>query len=126
MYVQMKCESVVVNVLAVEQILDELETLKYISVMVDISIHKRLKLLPVLFRYFIPDNGNQIKVIEFHKLKGELANVLTMYIMTVLHNYKLSYKIIALCGDITNFGGATLTHRHIFVIENLIQVSIIQ
>lgn len=88
--VKTKCESVVVNILAMQQIIDELETVKYISVMVDTSSRKCLKLVPLLVRYFIPDNGNQIKVTEFHKSKGESADALTMYIMTVLHNYKLS------------------------------------
>jgi hypothetical protein len=45
-----KCEAVVVNVLApfaMQQILEELETVKYISVMVDTSNHKSLKLVPL-------------------------------------------------------------------------------
>jgi hypothetical protein len=52
----------------------------------------------VLVQYCIPNSGNQTKVTEFCKLKGESADVLTMYIMTVLCNYKLLYKIVALCG----------------------------
>jgi hypothetical protein len=46
-----KCEAIAVNVLspfAMQQILEELETVKYISVMVDASIHKSLKLVSVL------------------------------------------------------------------------------
>jgi hypothetical protein len=62
----------------------------------------------VLVRYFIPRKGVQTKVTEFHNLKGETADVLTMYIMDVLEKYKLSNKIIAFCGDNCNinFGGA--------------------
>jgi hypothetical protein len=47
-------------------------------------------------------------VIEFHNLKSKRADVLTTYIMNVLHKYKLSDKVIAFCGDNrnTNFGGA--------------------
>jgi hypothetical protein len=47
----MKCEAIFVSVLvpfAMQQILEELETVKYISVMVDTSNHKSLKLVPVL------------------------------------------------------------------------------
>jgi hypothetical protein len=87
---------------AVQQILEELEALKYISVMVDTSNHKSLKLVPVLVRYFIPRKGAQNKVTEFHNLKGETADVVTTYITDVLDKYKLSNKIIAFCGDNCN------------------------
>jgi hypothetical protein len=50
-----------------------------IYVMVDTSNHKSLKLVPVLVRYFIPRKGVQTKVIEFHNLKGEIADMLTTY-----------------------------------------------
>jgi 2-oxoglutarate dehydrogenase complex dehydrogenase (E1) component-like enzyme len=46
-----KCESIVVNTLApfaMQQILEELESVKYLTVMVDTSNHKYLKLVPVL------------------------------------------------------------------------------
>jgi hypothetical protein len=72
-----------------QQILEELETVKYTSVMVDTSNHKSLKLVPVLVQYFIPRKGVQTKVIEFHNLKGETADVLTTHIMDVLDKYKL-------------------------------------
>jgi hypothetical protein len=70
---------------------------------VDTSDHKS-----VLVRYFFPRKSVQTKVIEFHNLKGETADVLTTYIMDVLDKYKLSNKIIAFCGDNwnTNFRGA--------------------
>jgi hypothetical protein len=57
----------------------ELETVKYISAMVDSANHKNLKLVPVLVRYFIPRKGVQTKVTEFHNLKGETADALTTY-----------------------------------------------
>jgi hypothetical protein len=93
---------------AMQQILEELETVKYISVMVDTSNHKSLKLVPVVVRYFIQRKGFQTKVIEFHNLKGETADVLTTHIMDILDKEKLSNKIIALFGDNynTNFEAA--------------------
>jgi hypothetical protein len=39
---------------------------------------------------------------EFHNLKGKTADVLMMYILNVLHKYKLSDKIIASCGENCN------------------------
>jgi hypothetical protein len=100
-----KCESFVVNVLAsvtMQQNLEELESVKYLTVMVDTPNHKNLKLVPVLVQYFAPEKRVQTKVIEFHNLKGEVADVLTIYIVNVLHKYKLSDRIIAFCGDNCN------------------------
>jgi hypothetical protein len=63
--------------------------------MADTSTHKNLKLMPVLDRNFTPEKRLQTKVTEFHNLKGETADVLRTYTMDVLHEYKLSDKIIA-------------------------------
>jgi hypothetical protein len=109
-----KCESIAVNVLApfaMQQILGELDSVKYLSVLIDTSNHKNLKLVPVLVQYFTLEERVQTKVIEFHNLKGETADVLTTYIMNVLHKYKLLDKVIVLSGDNcnTNFGGALWT-----------------
>jgi hypothetical protein len=106
---QTKCESIVVNVLtpfAMQQILEQQESVKYLTVTVDTSNHKNLKLVP--FQYFTPEKRVQTKVTEFLNLKGEMADVLMTYIMNVLQKYKLSDKVIAFWGDNcnTNFGGA--------------------
>jgi hypothetical protein len=53
--VEQKCESILVNVLApftMQQVLEELVCVKYLTVMVDTSNHKNLKLVLVLVRYF--------------------------------------------------------------------------
>jgi hypothetical protein len=91
-----------------QQILEELVTVKYVSVMVDTPNNNSLKLVLMIVRYFIPRKGVQTKVIEFHNLKGETADVVTTCITVVLDKYKLSNKIISFCGDNCNinFGGA--------------------
>lgn len=64
--------------------------------------------MPVLVQYFTPEKRVETKVIQFHNLKGEMADVLMTHIMDVLHKFKLSNKIIAFCEDNcnTNFRGA--------------------
>jgi hypothetical protein len=44
---------------------------------VDASNHKTMKLVPILVGYFTPEKRVQTKVIEFHNLKRETADVLT-------------------------------------------------
>jgi hypothetical protein len=85
-----------------QKILEELGSVKYLTVVVDTSNHKNLKLVPVLVRYFTPEKRVQTNMIEFRNLKDETADVLTTYIMNILHKYKLSDKIIASCGDSCN------------------------
>jgi hypothetical protein len=102
---QTKYESTVVNVLApfaMQQILEELESVMYLTVMVDTSNQKNLKLVPVLVQYFTPEKRVQTKVTEFRNLKSETTDALMTYIMNVLHKYKLSDKVIAFCGDNCN------------------------
>jgi hypothetical protein len=53
-----------------QQILEELECIKYLTVMADTSNHKNLKLVPVLVQYFTLEERVQTKVTEFHNLKG--------------------------------------------------------
>lgn len=105
-----KCKSILVNVLApfaMREIAIELKEVKYMSVMVDTSNHKDLKLVPVLVRYFIPDKGIQIKVIEFQNITGETAELLADHILDILKKQQLTEKVIAFSGDNcnTNFGG---------------------
>jgi hypothetical protein len=77
-----KCETIVINVLApyaMQQIFEELGSMKYLTVMLDTSKHRNMKLVPVLIRYFTPEKRVQTKVSEFHNLKGETAHVLTTH-----------------------------------------------
>jgi hypothetical protein len=81
--------------IARQQILEELEYANYLTVMVDTWNHKNLKLVPALIRYFTTEKRVQTKVIEYHNLKGETADVLTTHIMNVPHKHKLSDQVIA-------------------------------
>jgi hypothetical protein len=72
-----------------------LESIKYLTAMVDAPNHKNMKLVPVLVWYFTPEKRVQTEMIEFNNLNGEMADLLTTYIINVLHKYKVSDKIIA-------------------------------
>jgi hypothetical protein len=97
-YCWTNCESIVVNVLApftMQQILEELESVKYLTFTVDTSNYKNLKFVPVLVWYFTPEKRVQTKVIAFHNWNCEMDDVLMTYKINVLHKYKLADKIIA-------------------------------
>jgi hypothetical protein len=66
----------VVNVLAplsINQIREGLEDAKFISAMIDSSNHKHTKLVPILIRYFIPQQVVKMKVLEFSNLSQAVS-----------------------------------------------------
>jgi hypothetical protein len=44
-----------------QQIFEDMESVKYLTIIVDASNHKNLKLVPVLVRYFTPEKRVQKK-----------------------------------------------------------------
>jgi lactate dehydrogenase-like 2-hydroxyacid dehydrogenase len=72
-YAQMKWKAIVVNVLSLyakSQILEDLKNIKYCCLAIDASNHIDLK------RYFIPDKGIAIEILEFSSLPGETSDLL--------------------------------------------------
>jgi hypothetical protein len=70
--------------LSINQIREELKDAKFISVMIDSSNHKHTKLVPILVRYFVPQQGVKMKILEFTNLSGESSAQLTDHILRVL------------------------------------------
>lgn len=73
----------------------------------DASNKKEVKLVPVVVRYFQPESGIQVKLLEFKSVLGETAVILTNHLVEVLKKNNLEDKVVAFCGDNcnTNFGG---------------------
>jgi hypothetical protein len=100
-----KWESIVVNVFspfAIHQICEDVRHAKYLSVMVDTSNHKSLKLVPVPVRYSVPEIGIQVQIIDFENLTGETADHLLKYVKDVLEKFHLTDKIVTFCGNNCN------------------------
>jgi hypothetical protein len=76
--------------------------------MIDSSNHKHTTLVPILLRYFVPQQGVKMKILEFTNLSGESSAQLTEHIVHVLEEAKLIDKVVSLSADNTNtnFGGA--------------------
>jgi hypothetical protein len=100
-----KCEKILVNVLApfaMKAIVKELEAPRFIAVMIDSSNHNHLKVVSVPVRYFVPNLGIKVRIIEFSNLGCETAETQVAYIMEILNKYDLLGKVIALSADNTN------------------------
>ncbi|GBL74926.1 hypothetical protein AVEN_243752-1 [Araneus ventricosus] len=105
-----KCEAIVLNViapLAQEQLKEDLTKSNYVSVSMDASNGKDIKLLPIVVRYFNPDSGVQVKLLDFKSVAGETSEILTNHLCSVLLQNDLNNKLVGFCGDNcnTNFGG---------------------
>lgn len=56
--------------MVIEQIKSELETAKFVTISTDASNHSAIKMFPVLIRYFLPEEGIKVRLIEYDKLIG--------------------------------------------------------
>jgi hypothetical protein len=68
---QTKCKAIAVNVLspyAKSQILEELKNIKYCCFAIDASNHIDIKIVPIIVRCFIPDEGIATEILEFSSL----------------------------------------------------------
>jgi len=85
----------------------ELSKCNFISVLTDSSNHHSQKMVAVMIRYFIPNEGVKTKILEFDELSGETFLLLTDYISKVLSHWDVLKKVIAFSADNTNinFGG---------------------
>lgn len=105
-----KCEAIVLNViapLAHEELVDDLKKTNFISVSMDASNRKDIKLVPIVVRYFSPITGIQVKLLDFKSVPGETSEILTDHLYSSLVKNNLDKKVVGFCGDNcnTNFGG---------------------
>ncbi|GBM16180.1 hypothetical protein AVEN_126446-1 [Araneus ventricosus] len=105
-----KCEAIVLNAiapLAQEELKENLTKSNYVSVSMDASNRKDIKLLPIVVRYFNPNSGVQVKLLDFKSVVGETSEILTNHLCSVLLQNDLNNKLVGFCGDNcnTNFGG---------------------
>jgi hypothetical protein len=111
-----KTEAIICNVLApysAEQVEKDLTAANFVSIYTDASNHKSIKLFPVLVRYFKPDSGIHVKILEMKELPAETSETVSKYLLETVDEHKLKDKLIALCADNTNsnFGGAARKGR---------------
>ncbi|GBN49672.1 hypothetical protein AVEN_230177-1 [Araneus ventricosus] len=82
-----KCEAIVLNVIAPldqEELKEDLTRSNYVSVSMDASNRKDIKLMPIVVRYFNPNSGVQVKLLYFKSVAGETSEILTNHLCSVL------------------------------------------
>jgi hypothetical protein len=74
----------------------------YVSVLIDGSNHKAIKLVNVVVRYFLPHVGVKNKILEFSNFPGETSDLITSKMIDVLTKFGLKQKNDVLSADNTN------------------------
>ena len=89
-----KREAVIVNCIApmvTADLRQELGRANFVTVTIDASNMKKIKLVPVVVRYFVPDIGVKVKLLEFKSLAGETAE---NYRVLCLEQNELKEKLL--------------------------------
>ena len=87
-----KCEAIVFKVIApmcIDELHQELDQINFVTVSIDASNMKEVKLLPIVVRYFLPESGVKVKLLEFKSVPGGTAEILSEYLLSVLDQTKL-------------------------------------
>ena len=85
----------------------DLGAVQHVSVAVDASNHKAVKLIPIVIRYFKDTEGVQVKILDFTSIPGETSDILVGKVSRSLRSFNLMDKEVGYCADNTNanFGG---------------------
>ncbi|GBN24906.1 hypothetical protein AVEN_8103-1 [Araneus ventricosus] len=94
---------------------EDLTKLNYVSVSMDASNRKDIKLVPIVVHYFNPNSGVQIKLLDFKSVAGETSEILTHHLCSVLLQNDLNNKVVGFCGENynTNFGGVKRSGKNV-------------
>ena len=90
-----------------DELYQELDRTNFVTVTIDASNLKEVKLVPIVVRYFLPENGVKVKLLELKSVPGETTERLRKYLPSILDQTKLKDKLIGFCADNCNtkFGG---------------------
>ena len=105
-----KSQAIICNVLAphvMTEVIEELHEVKSVTLSLDASNKKDIKLFPIIVRYFLPNRETVNKIIDFVSLPGETSDLQCYMLKKVIQKFNLRNNIVALCADNTNtnFGG---------------------
>ncbi|XP_053967833.1 uncharacterized protein LOC128869326 [Anastrepha ludens] len=107
-----KLEALLVGVIGphiFSEVLKELEIAHFITILIDTSNRKDVKILPIMVRYFSFKSGVKTKLLQINSIPGETSDIILEYVSTAIQKYSLSEKVVALSADNTNtnFGGVS-------------------
>ena len=93
-----------------DKLRQELHQVDFITVTVDASNMKEVKLVFIVVCYSPPETGVEVKQLEFKSVSGETAEILSKCMLSVLDQTRLKEKWIKFCANSfnTNFRGVKI------------------
>ena len=93
-----------------DKLRQELHQADFITVTVDASNIKEVKLVFIVVCYSLPETGVEVKQLELKSVSGETAEILSKCMLSVLDQTRLKEKWIKFCADSfsTNFRGVKI------------------
>ena len=61
----------------------DLDQASFVTLTIDASNRKELKIVPVMVRYFVSNLGVKVKLLEFKSLPSETSGILSQYLLDV-------------------------------------------
>jgi hypothetical protein len=105
-----KCEAIILNVvapMAIDELHEDLSKSNFVTITIDASNRKEVKIVPCVVRYSVPEQGVKVTLLDFQSVPGETSEILTNYLLSVIKSMIYKKKVVAFCVDKcnTNFGG---------------------
>jgi hypothetical protein len=100
-----KCEAVILKVIvpmAIDELHKDLSKSNFVTITIDASNRKEVKIVPCVVRYLVPEQGVKVKLLDFQSVPGETSEILTYYLLSVVKEHDLSKKVVGFCGDNSN------------------------
>ena len=83
---------------------------------------KEVKLVLIVVRYFLPESGVTIKLLEFISVLGETAEILSKCLLSALDYTKL--KLIGFCADNCNTNLAVLEEEDMIMYSIKLRITL--
>ncbi|KAE9529165.1 hypothetical protein AGLY_011961 [Aphis glycines] len=100
-----KTEAIIVNIIPpyiFNELLKDLKDVNFVTLTIDSSNRKEIKLTPVCVRYFNKNEGIKVKLLYFDQLPGETSDILVEHHLKCIKKYSIDSKVVCLCADNTN------------------------
>ena len=62
-----------------DELHQELDQINFVTVTIDASNMKEVKLVPIVVRYYLPESGLKVKLLEFKLVPAETAEILPVF-----------------------------------------------
>ena len=108
-----KCEAIIVKIISpiyTDKLRQELDRADFLTVTIDASNTKKVKFVSIVVLYFLPETAIEVKLLKFKSVSGEIAEILSKCLLSVLDRTRFKEKLIEFSTDScnTNFGGVKM------------------